>query len=122
MTGVQTCALPILKRPPPPREEGDPYDELLDYDSDTYEYRWNRPTQRYKLSDFVDGGTWAPLTADEARREWELTMAERRNFLSRGAEPLRINRRPRFLGLGSCPQDHLPTIYRQAPTTEGTDV
>lgn len=116
---------PGLKRPPPPREEGDPYDELLDYDSDTYEYRWGweRPTRRYKLSDFVDGGTWSPPTADEARREHELTMAERRDFLSRGAEPLRINRRPRFLGLGGCPQDRLPTIYRQpASTAQGTDV
>jgi hypothetical protein len=88
-----------VNRMPGPRE-GDTYDELLDYDSDTYEYRRKRGPGAYKAVQFVYAGQWSPPSNEEVERQWELAMAERRRGAS-AKRPELFDARPRFAGLGS---------------------
>lgn len=93
--------------------EGDAYDALLDYDSDTYEYLQKRGAGAYKPFQFVYAGHFSEPSDEEVEREWELSMAESRRWASAKGPPLQINTRPRFAGLGSV-KEFQP--YRQ-PTS-----
>jgi len=110
------------KRTPKPRE-GDTYDELLDYDSDTYEYRRKRGPDAYKPIQFVYAGKfkYSAPSDEEVERNWELMMAKRRRWASAEGPLVFSEDRPRFAGLGSV-KEFQPYPQPQATSNESSAV